>query len=182
MKKIITLLSLTLVALAIHAQTTYVIHVDDVSHVASLTYDGQPLTFDADNNATIEVSAGEEGLVVITTADPWVLSTDSYREMWSVEYLRTCFRNEYEFYVNGYSPNTNYYFVTVDNNEIRKNAATINIVGDPSKVSMWNYYSYMPQYFTENVNTYRFMDEESKIVINSVDSSYYLYKVLHNDE
>ena len=183
MKIIITLLSLTLVALAIQAQTTYVIHVDDVSHVASLTKDGEELTFDADNNATIEVSAGEEVPVVITTADPWVLSNDSYEDGgWGVSYLLTYFGNNYEFYFNGYSPDTNYYFVTVDNNEIRKNTATINIIDDPSKVSMWNYYSYMPQYFTENVNTYRFMDEESKIVISSVDSSYYLYKVLHNDE
>ena len=181
MKKIFTLLSLALVGLAAQA-TTYVIHVDDASHVASFTKDGEELTFDADNNITLDIPADSYNVCKITTADPWVLSTESYNETesWGVNYLYTYFRNYHEFYVNGYSEDTKYFFVTVDNNEIRKNTATINIIGDPSKVSMSSYYSYEEVKLTENPFTWRFMDAEGSINIGSKDYSQNLYKVLQN--
>ena len=183
MKKIFTLLSLALVGLAAQA-TTYVIQVDDASHVASFTKEGEELTFDADNKITLEIPEGEYYSCVIKTTDPWVLSNESYNETeaWGVNYLYTYFRNNHEFYVNGYSEDTKYYFVTVDNSEIRKNTATINIIGDPAKVSMSNYYSYEEVNITENPFTWHFMDEEGYIAIGSKDYSQNLYKVYHNDE
>ena len=182
MKKIFTLLSLALVGLAVQAQTTYVIHVDDPSHIASFTKDSEKLTFDADNNITINVPADSYHVCKIVTTDPWVLSTDSYYDNGEKNPIDTYFRNNNEFYINSYNNDTRYEFVTVDNNEIRKNVATINIIGDASKVCISDEYTYLERaIFVDGANTYRFMDAEKEVYIGAVDYSYNLYKVLHND-
>ena len=196
MKKIFTLLSLALVAFAAQAQGTthVVVKVDDPTHFDTVVACKDGVEFETKTFETNEVSfdvtlaEGEYGsyMFAITTKAPYIIAPGAtYTEdgtEWEIGIYNLA-KSSYEFYIYpGYTAETVYNFLSVSEDDYRKNSATINIYGDPDNVSayMTNIYQRIAG-LQPGENTFKFADVEGAISVTAQLYQKPLYKVCKND-
>ena len=188
MKKLFTLLTFVAVALIANAYPV-TITVDDASHIDRLEYNHQVYKFTGN---TLELEANVNEAAQLYFADPWAMDPSShYQNMYPdaddpYDYKFGC---DYQTVVDLYLySNSGYewskYFVnTVNMADLRTNSFTVNVHGDPAKVSMQYSVSYYEPKLVEGENKLKFWSKEGDpLVIKSVDSNDALYQVWLNGD
>ena len=159
-----------MVALAANAECEVTFHIDDPTHVTTLSYLGTDYTFDETGTITFTTEVTNYGN--LATVSPWAFTKASYSIVdGQKQESYFDYSEDYHFYIEGKTRSTvEFFLVTADVNEVRTKSCKVNINGSPDNFYLQfsgTYIGHWVDNLQEGENTLNFRPGENTVAIAS---------------